>query len=152
MMKAKTCLFFLIFMSVVQQALGCAGGYEPDADYCNVFSQELIKDPRYAPFLLSYGSPFYESADPQWMARNANIEEWQKYLGLNYDQAYYLVMKTTRADIQALTKGGQTTDPELAFLTPDFVQRHKQALLYLAYAKYLEPYMHIIRRSESWNY
>ena len=41
----------------VQQALGCAGDYTPDADYCNVFSQELIKDPRYAPFLLSYGSP-----------------------------------------------------------------------------------------------
>ena len=142
----------LLLGGFVQQTLGCIGDYAPDAEYCNVFSQELIKDPRYASFLLSYDSPFYESVDPQWKVRNANIEEWQKYLGLDYDQAYCLVMKTTRTDIQALTKGGQTTDPKLAFLTPDFMQRHKQALLYLAYAKYLEPYMHIIRQSESWNY
>ena len=107
----------LLLGGFVQQTLGYIGDYAPDAEYCNVFSQELIKDPRYASFLLSYDSPFYESVDPQWKVRNANIEEWQKYLGLDYDQAYCLVMKTTRTDIQALTKGGQTTDPKLAFLT-----------------------------------
>ena len=148
----KVGVMVLLLGGVAQPSLGCVGDYAPDAEYCNVFSQELIKDPRYAPFLLSYDHPFYESANPRWKARNANIEQWQKYLGLNYDQAHYLVMKATRADIQALTKGSQTTDPKLAFFTPDFVQRHKQALLYLAYAKYLEPYMHIIRQTESWNY
>ena len=148
----KVGVMVLLLGGVAQPSLGCVGDYAPDAEYCNVFSQELIKDPRYAPFLLSYDHPFYESANPRWKARNANIEQWQKYLGLNYDQAHYLVMKATRADIQALTKGSQTTDPKLTFFTPDFVQRHKQALLYLAYAKYLEPYMHIIRQTESWNY
>lgn len=150
-MKTKAFIFSVLLFTIVQKSWACAW-YEPDEEYCNVFSQELINDLRYAPFLLSYNFAFYENAYSQQKVRNANIEEWQRYLGLDYNQTYYLVMKASRADVQALTKGNKADNRKLSFITSDFVRRHKQALLYLAYAKYLEPYMHIIRQSEGWSY
>lgn len=150
-MKTKAFIFFILLFGSVHKSEACAF-YDPDYEYCNVFSQEIINDPRFTPFLLSQSSTFYANTQFNRKALNANIEEWQQYLGLDYDQTYYLVMKSSRADIQALIKGNKTNDKQLSFITSDFVQRHKQALLYLAYAKYLEPYMHIIRQSDNWNY
>ncbi len=150
-MKTRMIFMFLLFWTGIVYTMQPCTWYEADFEYCNVFSQELIKDPRYASFLLSYDNAFYRSQHPQWVARNANIEEWQAYLGLDYEKTYYLVIKSGRKDIQALVKGGKAGDEQLSFVTPDFVKRHKQALLYLAYAKYLEPYMLITKESE-WYY
>ncbi len=111
-----------------------------DANYFNLFAQEIMADPRYRPFLLTLENRYF----PSEALRNGNIEEWQNYLGLGYDDTRYLVFEAQRDDIQNLTKGKPVSDKKLAFATPEFAQRHKQTLLYIAYAKYLEPYMRIV--------
>ena len=116
------------------------GWDEGDWYYYNLFNQEIMSDERYRPFLLVYGSRYYTNDT----LRNGNIEEWRQYLGLSYDDTQYLVFKASREDLQNLSKGKAAKDSNLSFANADFMKRHKQALLYLAYAKYLEPYMRIV--------
>lgn len=111
-----------------------------DESYYNLFMQEIIASPRYYPFLLAYEAPFYFPRDTS-TEKNENIEEWQEYLGLNYEQTYYLVFQASEADVRSLTKDKTVSDKKLSFADANFRKNHKQALLYLAYAKYLEPYM-----------
>ena len=139
-MHKKLLLLAVVLTAFWGKSYACGGWDDFDESYHNLFAQEIMKDARYRPFLLTYASKYY----PADTLRNGNIEEWQQYLGLSYDDTKYLVFKSSRSDLQNLTKGKAATDRNLAFATPDFVKRHKQALLYLAYAKYLEPYMRII--------
>jgi hypothetical protein len=116
------------------------GWDEGDWYYYNLFNQEIMSDERYRPFLLIYGSRYYTNDT----LRNGNVEEWRQYLGLSYDETKYLVFKASRSDLQNLSKGKRAVDDNLSFVSAEFMKNHKQALLYLAYAKYLEPYMRII--------
>jgi hypothetical protein len=116
------------------------GWDEGDWYYYNLFNQEIMNDERYRPFLLVYGSRYYTNDT----LRNGNIEEWRQYLGLSYEDTQYLVFKASREDLQNLSKGKAVLDGNMSFATASFMKNHKQALLYLAYAKYLEPYMRII--------
>lgn len=128
-------------------------GFMPSEDYTyyNLLAQEIIGSPRYFPFLVSYDDWFYET-DTELAEKNENIEEWAKYLEIPYDQAYYLVFQSARTDLRNLAKGIAITDPKLNFANEAFVTRHKQSLLYLAYAKYLEPYMSVESTSSyNWN-
>lgn len=140
----KTNLLFLhvilILLFLPKQTNACVD-YDIDNYYFNLFAQEIIKDSRYFPFLMAEGSRFYNHVTTK---KNANIEEWQHYLGLSYDDTRYLVFNAGRDDIKSLANGKDANDPKLGFITPTFIQHHKQALLYLAYAKYMEPYMCII--------
>lgn len=137
-MFRKLFLTALVFMAFFGKATAC-GWDEADDYFYNLFSQEIMNDPRYKPFLLTYNR-YYTNE----VLRNGNIEEWQRYLGLSYDDTRYLVFESKREDLQSLTKDKNASDPKLSFLTPEFVKKHKQALLYLSYSKYLEPYMRII--------
>ena len=137
---------FLVFTVITSQSLACAY-FSEDYSYYNLFLQELIDDPRYYPFLLTLETAYYES-DQQ--PENENIKEWQKFLGLSYENTRYLVFEAPRDDIRAAINGNIKN---LKFLPADFVIKHKQALLYLSYAKYLEPYMRITHVSDSdWDY
>lgn len=113
-----------------------------DESYYNLFMQEIIDSPRYYPFLLAYEAPFYSPRDTS-KEKNENIEEWQEYLGLTYEQTYYLVFNASETDVRSLSKDKTVADKKLAFADANFRKTHKQALLYLAYAKFLEPYMTI---------
>ncbi len=141
----KKLFSLLIGILFVQQSFACAG----DGYYYSysLFTQELILSPRYTPFLLEYNaayySPVYLKAD-----RNENVEEWQNYLGIGYEDAYYLVMKAPATDIQSLIKGNKIANDTLSFATPAFVKKNIQALKYISYSKYLEPYM-IIQPSDN---
>ncbi|MGB3344365.1 MAG: hypothetical protein WBA61_10665 [Aequorivita sp.] len=117
----------------------CSGGSEYES-YYNLFMQEIIDSPRYYPFLLAYEVAYYSPQDTA-VETNENIEEWQEYLGLNYEQTYYLVFNASETDVRSLSKDKTVADKKLAFADANFRKNHKQALLYLAYAKYLEPYM-----------
>lgn len=128
------------------------GGYDPDYEYYNLFIQEVIDDPQYYPFLLTYGVGYYSPYDKEDVGKNENIEEWQDYLGASYEDTYYLVFKASRDDVRSLIAGKSVSDSSLKFVTPAFVTKHKQALLYLAYAKYLEPYMTITQSHSDWGY
>lgn len=121
----------------------CGGGWYPDESYYNLFMQEVIAAPRYNPFLLAYNGAYY-SSEESYSEKNENIEEWQHYLKIPYDQAYYLVMKSAVEDVKALSKGKTVSDKNLNFADKNFIEEYKQALLYLAYAKYLAPYMAVV--------
>ena len=138
-MRKKLLLVAVMLTALWGKSFAC-GWDEGDWYYYNLFNQEIMSDERYRPFLLVYGSRYYTNDT----LRNGNVEEWRQYLGLSYDDTQYLVFKASRADLQDLSKGKAAKDENLSFANADFMKRHKQALLYLAYAKYLEPYMRII--------
>lgn len=138
----KYILIFWISIVACNQTFACGGDYDPDTDYYNLFMQEIINDPQYYPFLLTFYNSYYESKDKNGL-KNENIEEWQRILGITYEEAYYLVYKATESDLRLLIDGKSSKDKQLSFVTIPFVQKHKQSLLYLAYAKRLEPYMSI---------
>ena len=138
-MRKKLLLVAVMLTALWGKSFAC-GWDEGDWYYYNLFNQEIMSDERYRPFLLIYGSRYYTNDT----LRNGNIEEWRQYLGLSYDETKYLVFKASRSDLQNLSKGKKAVDENLSFVSADFMKNHKQALLYLAYAKYLEPYMRII--------
>lgn len=147
----KKLILLIIAVLSFGYARACAD-FDPEYEYYNLFMQELVSDPQYYPFLLTYYPGYYTAAD-SLVAKNENIEEWQHFLGLNYDQAYYLVNKSKRKDLLLALQGGKTADPRLQFLTPLFLSNQKKSLLYLAYAKYLEPYMVMFsEESNGWSY
>ena len=131
--------------------LACADGSE-DYSYYNLFNQAIINSPQYQPFLMTYDNPYYDTSDV--VMTDEKIEDWAKYLNISYDDAYYLVYKATKQSVDQLTKNGKSTDQKLKFANSSFIQTHKQALLYLSYAKYLEPYMNhnYIDTGESWSF
>ncbi|MBJ2173712.1 hypothetical protein JBL43_05650 [Aureibaculum sp. A20] len=134
---------------IIEEASFCGPGYYPDYEYYNLFAQEVIDAPSYNPFLLSYNSFYYSSKNTSNL-KNENIEDWQKYLNISYDEAYYLVFKSARKDLQSLLNKNTVEDKNLAFVTRKFIKKQKQALLYLSYAKYLEPYMAAISQNEGY--
>ncbi len=138
-MRKKLLLVAVMLTALWGKSFAC-GWDEGDWYYYNLFNQEIMSDERYRPFLLIYGSRYYTNDT----LRNGNIEEWRQYLGLSYDETKYLVFKASRSDLQNLSKGKRAVDENLSFASADFMKNQKQALLYLAYAKYLEPYMRII--------
>jgi len=143
-MRKKLLLVAVMLTAFWGKSFAC-GWDDGDYYYYNLFSQEIMNDPIYRPFLLTYETKYYTDD----IIRNGNIAEWQKYLGLSYEDTQYLVFESSRDDLQNLTKGKAAADKRLAFATPEFVKKHKQALLYLAYAKYLEPYMRVIPNTDS---
>lgn len=70
-----------------------------------------------------------------------NIEEWAKYLGINQNQAYYLVNKSSKKEIDSLLVFGNCRNKKLEFANSKFCKKKKNALKYISYAKFLEPYM-----------
>lgn len=138
-MRKKLLLVAVMLTALWGKSFAC-GWDEGDWYYYNLFNQEIMSDERYRPFLLIYGSRYYTNDT----LRIGNIEEWRQYLGLSYDETKYLVFKASRSDLQNLSKGKRAVDENLSFASADFMKNQKQALLYLAYAKYLEPYMRII--------
>ena len=138
-MRKKLLLVAVMLTALWGKSFAC-GWDEGDWYYYNLFNQEIMSDERYRPFLLIYGSRYYTNDT----LRNGNIEEWRQYLGLSYDETKYLVFNASRSDLQNLSKGKRAVDENLSFASADFMKNQKQALLYLAYAKYLEPYMRII--------
>ena len=137
-MRNKWFLLAVMFTAFLGKATAC-GWVDADDYFYNLFSQEIMTDSRYKAFLLTYDRYYTEET-----LRNGNIEEWQHYLGLSYEDTRYLVFESKREDLQSITKGKTASDSKLSFVTPEFAKKHKQALLYLAYSKYLEPYMRII--------
>ena len=120
------------------KAFACADGGGEDYYYYNLFSQTLSEAPQYQPFLMTMDNPYYDMGPNQ---KNDNIIAWQKTLGISYDEAYELVFKASKQEIDLMVKNGKSTDSKINFATSDWIKKNKQNLLYLSYAKYLEPYM-----------
>jgi hypothetical protein len=150
----KLFLILVLVSSLSLRSLAC-GGYSYDDGYYNLFMQETIGDPHYFPFLLTLESTYYDSDRDNDKLLNENIEEWVKYLNISYNDAYYLVFKAQKSDVDALIAGRAVSNAALSFATQSFVKQHIQALKYISYSKYLEPYMRYkfeLNEDNSWWY
>lgn len=142
MKKIFLCLLLSLF--AINKGQACADyGYDSDFYYYNLFIQEIIDDPEYYPFLMTYSSPFYSSKGADGIPKSENIEQWQAYFGISYDDAAFLVFKATLSDVEMLVAGKPATNARLKFADARFAKKYKDALHYLAYAKYMEPYMSV---------
>ncbi|MCD8081807.1 MAG: hypothetical protein LUF04_15855 [Bacteroides sp.] len=146
----KAALFLAICATMLRPAVACGPDYDPGSYYYNLFLQEIVEDEPYKPFLFISDAPFYPMEKSR--IRNENIEEWQEYLGIPYEDARYLVFEADTSAIRNLMKGVNTEDPQLEFIRPAFLKKYRQALEYILCAKELEPYMHILPSEDSWYY
>ena len=127
--------FFLMFSKV-----NACAWYDPDYEYFNLFTQSIIKDKTYLPFLHTLSNRFY--GHEHYEIPNENIEAWEKYFGnsLNYAETKLLVEKMPMSELNAFKKGN-SNNPVLKKLGN--YQKHLEAIDYLIEAKYLEPFMKI---------
>ncbi|MDQ1098604.1 MULTISPECIES: hypothetical protein [Chryseobacterium] len=116
---------------------------DPDYEYFNLFTQSIIKDKSYLPFLHSYSTRFYADFKPSEIP-DENIDAWKRFFNnqFSYAETDYLVNKMSINDLNALKKGN-TTNPLLIKAGPGFYRKYSEAVDYLIEAKYLEPYMRI---------
>ncbi len=116
---------------------------DPDYDYFNLFTQTIIKDKSYLPFLHSYSTRFYTDFKPSQIP-DENIDSWKKFFNnqLSLSETDLLVNKMSMNDLNALKKG-TPVHPLLKKLGSGFYQKYYEAIDYLIEAKYLEPYMRI---------
>lgn len=116
---------------------------DPDYDYFNLFTQSIIKDKSYLPFLHNYSSRFYTDFKSSQIP-NENIDSWRKFFGnqMSYTETDYLVNKISLNDLNALKKGNPSNQL-LKKLGIGFYAKYREAVDYLIEAKYLEPYMRI---------
>ncbi len=148
-MKKKLFAVSIFAFLFLTKSWACSGWGYYDR-YSSIFSQELINDERYLPFLWDPYSAYYEREEG---SINRNIEEWQRYLNISYENAYYLVFKADKNDIVLLLDKKRIPAEELNFATPQFIAKYKDALEYLKIAKEMEPYMCISGAfEESWDY
>ncbi|MCU7617904.1 hypothetical protein NZ698_11910 [Chryseobacterium sp. PBS4-4] len=116
---------------------------DPDYDYFNLFTQSIIKDKSYLPFLHNYSSRFYTDFKRSQIP-DENTESWRKFFNnqLSYSETDFLVNKLSMNDLNDLKKGN-STDTILKKLGAGSYQKYREGIDYLIEAKYLEPYMKI---------
>ncbi|WP_300686084.1 hypothetical protein [Chryseobacterium sp.] len=137
---------YILSLAVVSlfytQSDACAWS-DPDYEYFNLFTQSIIKDKSYLPFLHNYSSRFYTDYNAS-LIPDDNIETWKKFFNnqLTYADTQNLVYKMSMNDLNAL-KAGKPANPILQKLGTGFYQKYHEAIDYLIEAKYLEPYMSI---------
>lgn len=123
--------------------------YDPDYDYFNLFTQTIIKDKTYLPFLKTMSNRFY--GHEHYEIPNENIESWQKHFSnsLSYLETQDLVEKMAMNDLNAFKKGntGNSILKKLGSYA-----KYQEGIDYLIEAKYLEPFMRInyLESADSW--
>lgn len=134
--------FILVALLIFYGESKACSWSDPDFDYFNLFTQDLIQNKTYTPFLLTYSQAFYGSETSQ--IRDENIEAWQNFFKnkLTYEETQSLVTKIDLKHLNNL-KAGKLTNNLFKKLGKDFYTKNKEALDYLIEAKYLEPYMRI---------
>ncbi|MCS3531011.1 hypothetical protein [Chryseobacterium sp. JUb7] len=116
---------------------------DPDYEYFNLFTQSIIKDKSYLPFLHSYSTRFYTDYKTSQIP-DENIESWKKYFNnqLSYSEIDYLVYKMSMNDLNDLKKG-TSINQLFQKLGAGSYQKYHEGIDYLIEAKYLEPFMRI---------
>lgn len=116
---------------------------DPDYEYFNLFTQSIIKDKSYLPFLHSYSTRFYTDFK-QSQIPDENMESWRKFFNnqLSYAETDFMVNKMSMNDLNELKKG-TSNNALLTKLGTGFYQKYNEGIDYLIEAKYLEPYMKI---------
>lgn len=128
----------LLFLTY-SNAVACSW-YDPDYEYFNLFTQSIIKDKTYLPFLHTLSNRFY--GHEHYEIPNENIESWQKFFNnsLSYHETQILVDQMPMTDLNDFKKG----NPGNSILKKlGSYQKYKEGIDYLIEAKYLEPFMRI---------
>jgi hypothetical protein len=127
---------------------------DPDYEYFNLFTQSIIKDKSYLPFLHSYSTRFYTDFKSSQIP-DENIDSWKRFFNnqFTYAETDYLVNKMNINDLNALKKGNPTNQL-FTKAGPGFYQKYREGIDYLIEAKYLEPYMRInfVENADSFYY
>ncbi|MCS3867938.1 hypothetical protein J3D55_000854 [Chryseobacterium ginsenosidimutans] len=139
----KKYLLSLAVLSLFYTKSDACAWSDPDYEYFNLFTQSIIRDKSYLPFLHSYSEAFYTNFKPSQIP-DENIYAWKKFFNnqLSYAETDYLVNKMNINDLNALKKG-TPTNQLLIKLGAGFYQKYHEGIDYLIEAKYLEPYMKI---------
>lgn len=139
----KKYILSLTVLSLFYTKSNACAWSDPDYEYFNLFTQSIIKDKSYLPFLHSYSTRFYDQYK-SGMIPDENIESWKKFFNnqLSYSETDYLVHKLSLNDLNDLKKGNPNNQL-LKKLGTGFYQKYKEGIDYLIEAKYLEPYMRI---------
>ncbi|KAA0128760.1 hypothetical protein FY557_07740 [Chryseobacterium sp. SN22] len=139
----KKYLLSLAVLSLFYTESRACAWSDPDYEYFNLFTQSIIRDKSYLPFLHSYSTRFYSDFKPSQIPDD-NIYTWKKFFNnqLNYAETDYLVNKMNISDLNALKKGNPSNQL-LVKLGAGFYPKYREAVDYLIEAKYLEPYMKI---------
>ena len=101
----KKILFSALLLSMFSNGKACAD-YYPDGDYFSLFTQTIIKDKTYIPFLFTYGQQFYSDGVKR-MIPDQNIFAWKKYFGekLDYRETEFVVNHMQMNDLNNFKKG-----------------------------------------------
>ncbi|WP_295223155.1 hypothetical protein [uncultured Chryseobacterium sp.] len=139
----KKSLLTLAVLSLFYTESSACAWSDPDYEYFNLFTQSIIRDKSYLPFLHSYSTRFYSDFKPSQIPDD-NTYAWKKFFNnqLNYAETDYLVNKMSINDLNALKKG-TPSNTLLIKLGAGFYPKYREAVDYLIEAKYLEPYMKI---------
>lgn len=150
----KKHLLSLAVVSLFYTESNACAWSDPDYEYFNLFTQSIIKDKSYLPFLHSYSTRFYTDFKPSQIP-DENTDSWKRFFGnrFTYAETDYLVNKMSLNDLNAL-KNGNPANPLLIKAGPGFYQKYREAIDYLIEAKYLEPYMRIkfVENADSFYY
>lgn len=141
----KKILIFVLLASSITKTYACAY-YDPEADYFNVFAQEIITDKQYYPFLLVYDTQFHKSAD----ILDENTEAWVTYFNqeLTYSETDAL-LKIIRKKHLVNWKNGKLSHVLSRKMGKYFYKKYQEAFDYLIVAKTLQPYMKIAPKSDN---
>ncbi|WP_294301671.1 hypothetical protein [uncultured Chryseobacterium sp.] len=139
----KKSLLTLAVLSLFYTESSACAWSDPDYEYFNLFTQSIIRDKSYLPFLHTYSTRFYSDFKPSQIPDD-NIYAWKKFFNnqLNYAETDYLINKMGINDLNALKKG-TPSNALLVKLGAGFYPKYREAVDYLIEAKYLEPYMKI---------
>ena len=144
----KVILSISLFFLISSKINACAW-YDPDYEYFNLFTQTIIKDKTYLPFLKTMSNRFY--GHEHYEIANENIESWQKYFGnsLSYSETQMLVEEMLMKDLNTF-KNGNAVNSILQKLGS--YGKYQEGIDYLIEAKYLEPFMRInyVESADSW--
>ena len=122
-MKKKIIALFTIAL-FYEQNQACSW-YDPEFEYFTLFTQNIIKDKSYSPFLLTYSSKFYSSDSK---IADDNISAWRTFFGnkLTYAETENLVYKVSLQDLQNLKKGN-SQNALLQKLGSNFYQKNNDS-------------------------
>lgn len=140
-MKRLRIIFILIWavFSPVQEVSACyMGDDDPDGDFISLFDQEMVDTCEYLPFLRTNNTYYHNYGR---LIYSGNVKEWASYLKIKVEEANYLVMKASKNEIDTLLRNHMCANKYLTFADKVFCEKNHEALEYLSYAKYLEPYM-----------
>ncbi|MXV39112.1 hypothetical protein GO491_10565 [Flavobacteriaceae bacterium Ap0902] len=138
----KILIIILVTLLNIQPMAGCAW-YDPDYEYFNLFTQSIIQDKSFTPFLMSKSSSFYEEKGVE--VPDDNIQAWKAYFNnkLTFEETKKLVYYISLEELNHLKFQRSLDNPILKKLGYNFYTDYKDAVDYLIEAKYLEPYMRI---------